>query len=289
MPKLGDPRRLMYFIASSKGKISSRSFPLFYSSFFLFLLLFLTVLPIRWNEAHGRRCWPNKEKAHAMEFPTKLSAEHGDAFVQISRNISPGLYSDSTPPPAHTIPSSSPPYDISLGESSILEHYKLAIQSAKSSIYFENQHFFHSDLLANYLIPALKRGVAVVAVMPVIPMGAIEKARGKVDAYMEKQNEKTKNEKGKAYRWKGFFAPPSGHKKGEEEKEEERGGGRDIVLEEEAPRYLEDFEKFVELGNYENFMFCGLAVNVSEKEMKEDHVWCATTKKGSKTFYYLKR
>ena len=277
----------MYFIASSNGKIFSH---LFFFSFFLFLFLFLIVLPFRWNEANGGRCWPNKEKAHAMEFPTKLSAEHGYAFVQISRNISPGLYSDSTPPPAHTIPSiSSPPYDISLGESSILEHYKLAIQSAKRSIYFENQHFFHSDLLANYLIPALKRGVAVVAVMPVIPMGAIEKARGKVDAYMEKQNEKTKNEKGKAYRWKGFFAPPSGHKKGEEEKEEERGGGRDIVLEEEAPRYLEDFEKFVELGNYENFMFCGLAVNVSEKEMKEDHVWCATTKKGSKTFYYLKR
>lgn len=173
-----------------------------------------------------------------MPFPSVLSKERGEAMVQISRNIHPGLYENSTPAPEGGT------YQIAQGESSILEHYKVAIHSAKRTIYFENQHFFHHQLMEEYLLPALERGVFVLVVMPVIPMGAIERARKGVEAFKELMKDGQKTEEAK------------------------------------PPPYLQDFHSFVKLEAYDNFMLCGLAVNVTKKQVDEEGVWCSRTKEG---------
>ena len=50
--------------------------------------------------------------------------------------------------------------------------YKIAIKSAKETIYIENQHIGHEYLL-DLLIEALERGVQVVYLVPGEPMGAV--------------------------------------------------------------------------------------------------------------------
>ena len=121
----------------------------------------------RWNEASERERPLGKFPEHGpdsgLEPPTRLSPEVGDATVQISRTIMPGIYRDERPPPG------APPFAIAEGEASVREQVLSAIDHARRTIYIENQIFLSRSVL-RALDRALGRGVRVIAVVPRRPM-----------------------------------------------------------------------------------------------------------------------
>ncbi|MEO2169071.1 MAG: phosphatidylserine/phosphatidylglycerophosphate/cardiolipin synthase family protein [bacterium] len=121
----------------------------------------------RWNEASERRkdggAFPDAESVDDLPRPTKLSGEAGGVAVQITRTISPGILSDTTPPPGAAS------FTIAEGESSVREQVLAAVASAQRSIHIENQIFLSKALLGG-LREALARGVRIVALVPRIPM-----------------------------------------------------------------------------------------------------------------------
>ncbi len=116
----------------------------------------------RWNEASERHTvngrWGSGSEID-LPFPTRLPSRRGDALVQIQRTIHSGRYRDWRATPEGT------PFDIAAGERSNFDQYCAAINSARRSIYVENQHIDVPEII-DCLRQALLRGVEVVAVVP---------------------------------------------------------------------------------------------------------------------------
>src|SRR5262249_7493479 len=117
----------------------------------------------RWNEASERDvvsgCWPDPGASGDLTFPSRLSGPAGDIPVQIQRTIRRGAYTDATPAVgANSFP-------IGDGEKSALEQYLLAIEGARSTIYFEDM-VLTSPQIFDVLVPAMDRGVDVVYLVP---------------------------------------------------------------------------------------------------------------------------
>jgi cardiolipin synthase len=116
----------------------------------------------RWNGASERHSpdgrWGSGSEID-LPFPTRLPSRRGDALVQIQRTIHSGRYRDGRATPEGTL------FDIAAGERSNFDQYCAAINSARRSIYIENQHIEVSEII-DRLREALLRGVGVVAVVP---------------------------------------------------------------------------------------------------------------------------
>ena len=116
----------------------------------------------RWNEASERHSpegsWGSGSETD-LPFPTRLPSRRGDALVQIQRTIHRGRYHDGRATPEGA------PFDIAAGERSNFDQYCAAINSARRSIYIENQHIRVPEII-DRLRQALLRGVEVVAVVP---------------------------------------------------------------------------------------------------------------------------
>ncbi len=119
----------------------------------------------RWNEASERRS-PDGVWGHdgddALAFPVATSLPAGDSVAQVQRTVHPGLYNDGCPAP------DAAPFFIASGERSILEQYLRAIAAAGRTIYIENQALT-VRVVVEALEAALRRGVAVVALLPAEP------------------------------------------------------------------------------------------------------------------------
>jgi cardiolipin synthase A/B len=119
----------------------------------------------RWNEASERFADDGRWGAHAdtdLEFPTRLPLERGTATVQIQRTIHAGRYRNGQAAVAARA------FDIVLGERTNFEQYVSAIQSARRSVYMEQQYLEIPEIV-QALQGALGRGVEVVLLMPVAP------------------------------------------------------------------------------------------------------------------------
>jgi phosphatidylserine/phosphatidylglycerophosphate/cardiolipin synthase-like enzyme len=128
----------------------------------------------RWNEASDRAAergsWPAHDAAHALEFPTAVSARAGDAVVQIQRTVRAGHYTDGTATPGgQTFP-------IAKGEQSVFEQYLKAIDAATRTIYFEDQAIGSPEIVEK-LDAACARGVEVVFLVPANANEEMVKAR----------------------------------------------------------------------------------------------------------------
>jgi cardiolipin synthase len=127
----------------------------------------------RWNEASERLAadgtWGH-DGNDGLSFPARASVPRGESIVQIQRMVHPGRYGDSHPSPESLA------HDIGGGERSILAQYLQAIGDARSSIYIENQAIPVPEV-ATALETVLKRGVAVVALVPADPEGHVRAAR----------------------------------------------------------------------------------------------------------------
>lgn len=117
----------------------------------------------RWNEASDREHddghWPERRDAGALLFPTALSPVQGDARVQITRTVAERRYTDGTPAVGGK------PFAIHAGEFSIYDQYIKAIDSARRTIYLEDQAI-GSPKVAGHLKAALDRGVHVIFTVP---------------------------------------------------------------------------------------------------------------------------
>jgi phosphatidylserine/phosphatidylglycerophosphate/cardiolipin synthase-like enzyme len=116
----------------------------------------------RWNEASERHSaegrWGSGSEID-LPFPTRLPSRRGDALVQIQRTIHSGRYHDGRATPEGT------PFDIEAGERSNFDQYCAAINSARRSIYVEQQHIDVPEII-DCLREALHRGVEVVVLVP---------------------------------------------------------------------------------------------------------------------------
>ena len=116
----------------------------------------------RWNEASERHSpdgrWGSGSETD-LPFPIRLPSRRGDAHVQIQRTIHIGRYQDGRATPEGV------PFDIAAGERSNFDQYCAAINSARRSIYIENQHIAVPEIV-DCLRQALMRGVELVAVVP---------------------------------------------------------------------------------------------------------------------------
>ena len=128
----------------------------------------------RWNEASERResygAYPDLDVADDLPFPVAVSAAVGSSLIQISRSVLAGLYSVETPTPGGEV------FDISAGETSVREQYSLAVTSARSFVYLENQMLMCPKLISQ-LSAALERGVEVIVLAPRKAMPAIREHR----------------------------------------------------------------------------------------------------------------
>ncbi len=124
----------------------------------------------RWNEASEPERWPNAEQADDLPFPAKLTDPRGETPTQITRTVHAGRYTAAAPTPGGVA------HGIAAGETSIAEQYGAAIDAAERAIYFEQQ-FFHSAEIFARLDAALRRGVAVTAVVPRTPLEMVREAR----------------------------------------------------------------------------------------------------------------
>jgi len=119
----------------------------------------------RWNEASERMaedgCWGVGSEAN-LQFPVGVPTARGSAVVQIQRTMHPGCYFD-----GHAAPNGRS-NDIALGDQSSFEQYCAAIDAACRSIYIENQYVEVPEIV-DCLHRALRRGVAVVLLMPAKP------------------------------------------------------------------------------------------------------------------------
>jgi phosphatidylserine/phosphatidylglycerophosphate/cardiolipin synthase-like enzyme len=117
----------------------------------------------RWNEASecGRDdgAWPALDACDDLPFPASVSAARGEVPVQITRTVRQGTYAAEHPTPGGR------PFAISAGEFSILDQYVAAIDSARRSIYIEDQAIGSPQIISR-LDAALDRGVEVVFLVP---------------------------------------------------------------------------------------------------------------------------
>lgn len=116
----------------------------------------------RWNEASERYapdgCHGEQGEAD-LPFPNQLPEERGAVTVQIQRTTHPKRYQHGQAPVGGVA------FEIARGERTNYDQYLLAIQSAKRTIYLENQAVEVLEIL-DALRQALERGVEVVLVMP---------------------------------------------------------------------------------------------------------------------------
>ena len=119
----------------------------------------------RWNEASERNA-PDGAWGHdgddALAFPRRVSKPRGETLAQIQRTVHAGRYLDASASPGGRR------CDIARGEQTIFEQYIRAIDAARRSIYIENQAIPITQVAAR-LEAALKRGVAVVVLVPADP------------------------------------------------------------------------------------------------------------------------
>ena len=124
----------------------------------------------RWNGASERDladgAWPENEQIPDLPFPEKLTQPAGEIPVQISRTVRRNTYGDTTSALG------ADPFDIAKGEQSCLEQYVAAIDSARETIYIEDQVLM-SGLILEKLEKALKRGVEIVYVLPGMVWGRV--------------------------------------------------------------------------------------------------------------------
>ena len=117
----------------------------------------------RWNGASERNLpdgtWPENEIVSDLPYPDSVPPPAGDAPVQISRTIRRETYTDTTPALG------AEPFPILKGEQSCFEQYIAAIDSARETIYIEDQVLISFPLLEK-LEKALERGVEIIIVLP---------------------------------------------------------------------------------------------------------------------------
>ncbi len=117
----------------------------------------------RWNDASERRrpdgAWPPDGAHDDLPLPSRRTAPRGDTEVQVARTLRAGSH------PARPG-----------GERSIFEQYVNAIDGAQSAIYLENQ-FLASPEIFGRLDAALRRGIAVIALVPRSPLPEVRAAR----------------------------------------------------------------------------------------------------------------
>jgi phosphatidylserine/phosphatidylglycerophosphate/cardiolipin synthase-like enzyme len=127
----------------------------------------------RWNEASERDqvdgTW-GAGGTSPLPLPICASAPRGVSVVQIQRMMPPGRYTDGSASPGGL------PHAIQAGERSILDQYELAIETARSTIYIENQAL-PVPAVARKLAAALQRGVQVVLLVPAKPEDWVYTAR----------------------------------------------------------------------------------------------------------------
>lgn len=120
----------------------------------------------RWNEASERYaddgCWGQGGSADLM-FPTQTPTERGTTMVQIQRTTHQGRYRNGQA----AVGSYS--FNISSGERTNFDQYLIAIQSARRTIYMENQYLEVLEIV-EALHDALQRKVKVVLLMPAAPV-----------------------------------------------------------------------------------------------------------------------
>lgn len=125
----------------------------------------------RWNEASERNLpdgrW-GKGSDEDVPFPEHTPAVCGEATAQVQRTIPDGLYRNGHPAPG------TQPFAIELGEQSNLDQYLAAINTARQSIYMENQ-FLDVPVIIEALLGAVRRGVEVAVLMPAEPDEAVRK------------------------------------------------------------------------------------------------------------------
>src|SRR5574341_266914 len=125
----------------------------------------------RWNEASERvyehGAWGGPDD---LPFPSDVSAEAGEAAVQVTRTVRAGAYSIATPAPGGG------QHAIADGDGSILDQYIAAIDSARETIYIENQAI-GSPVIVDRLAAALDRGVDVTFLVPGRPHPDMTTAR----------------------------------------------------------------------------------------------------------------
>jgi phosphatidylserine/phosphatidylglycerophosphate/cardiolipin synthase-like enzyme len=128
----------------------------------------------RWNEASERArpdgVWPDRAAADDLPFPDRLSPSQGEVAVQVTRTVRAGRYAAAVAAPGAA------PFAIAGGEQSVLEQYTAAIDGAVEGIYLEQQFFASSEVFTR-LEAALRRGVAVTAVVPRTPIADVRAAR----------------------------------------------------------------------------------------------------------------
>lgn len=119
----------------------------------------------RWNEASERTAgdgqWGRRSNED-LAFPARTPPERGGVDVQIQRTTHAGRYRNGHPPPGGS------GFDIAAGETTNLDQYCAAIGSAQRSIYMENQYVEVPEIV-DALERALRRGVAVVVLLPAVP------------------------------------------------------------------------------------------------------------------------
>ncbi|MFI4935116.1 MAG: phosphatidylserine/phosphatidylglycerophosphate/cardiolipin synthase family protein [Caulobacterales bacterium] len=119
----------------------------------------------RWNEASERRLgdgtWGHDGRDE-LTLPSRISAHRGASEVQIQRTLRAGRYTDAWPHPFGR------DFDVSAGETSIFEQYRLALGAARRTVYIENQSLDAPEIVAS-LKEALDRGVEVVLLTPAEP------------------------------------------------------------------------------------------------------------------------
>ena len=110
----------------------------------------------RWNSAlgHERPRWhfPDLVLAGPLPSPPTARPHEANLWAQVLRTVRPGQ-----------LPSRPE------GEASILEAYRRAIAGARATIYIENQHTAHAELL-QALLNACERGVVVTYLAPTVTL-----------------------------------------------------------------------------------------------------------------------
>lgn len=120
----------------------------------------------RWNLARQvpeAPAWPSAARADDLPWPQRVPEARGEVEVALARTLRAGAY---------------PGVD---AETGVLAHYREAFAHARRSIYIENQHPGHEELL-DLLGQALARGVQVVLLVPGEPMAQIARVRRDVEA-----------------------------------------------------------------------------------------------------------
>ncbi len=120
----------------------------------------------RWNEASERAvhdgCWGFGSRDE-LPFPDRIPSRRGNAQVQIQRTNHPQRYLGSRTAPG------APAFDFASGEQTNLEQYRAAIGAARHAIYLENQ-YLEAPEIVRAIEGALRRGVDVVALLPITPV-----------------------------------------------------------------------------------------------------------------------